>query len=280
MRLLTPGFLLEQLQQHPLTRDCYPTALGYYPHARGHRMRRSRHDDNLVLYCVEGKGSLRAGGQRFPVSAGDLVILPLGLAHSYAADEAKPWSLYWVHFRGVAAELFLDYIGYREGQPVVHCGVVPELVAGFNSLLGVRESGYSAAAFINASNQWRQLMTRLALESGHQRAARPGALELDKIQAFMQDRLDRNLELEDLAAVAHLSKYHFSARYKALTGYSPIKHFLHMKMQRACQLLDSSDLSVKAIAAALGYSDPLYFSRLFRKTLGLSPRAYRGSGRK
>jgi AraC-like DNA-binding protein len=52
-----------------------------------------------------------------------------------------------------------------------------------------------------------------------------------------------------------------------------------MKMQRACHLLDNSDMSIKAVAAALGYSDPLYFSRLFKKTLGLSPRAYRSSGR-
>ena len=90
----------------------------------------------------------------------------------------------------------------------------------------------------------------------------------------------REYDLDALAAVAHLSKYHFSSRYKALTGYSPIKHFLHMKIEYACQLLDSSEMSVKAISAELGYPDPLYFSRLFSKTIGMSPRAYRNSVRK
>ena len=53
-----------------------------------------------------------------------------------------------------------------------------------------------------------------------------------------------------------------------------------MKIQAACQLLDSTDDSVKAIAARLGYDDPLYFSRVFRRTQGISPSAYRDSQRR
>jgi AraC-like DNA-binding protein len=118
------------------------------------------------------------------------------------------------------------------------------------------------------------------MEASRQQAQHQGTLDLDSIQAYMQDNIHLQLELDDLAAVAHLSKFHFSSRYKALTGYSPIKHFLHMKIEYACQLLDSSEISVKAIAAELGYEDPLYFSRLFSKTMGMSPRAYRSSVRK
>ena len=72
---------------------------------------------------------------------------------------------------------------------------------------------------------------------------------------------------------------HFATKYKALTGYSPIKHFLNMKMEHACHLLDTGDLSVKGVAAALGYDDPLYFSRSFNKTVGMPPRSYRNSVR-
>ena len=50
-----------------------------------------------------------------------------------------------------------------------------------------------------------------------------------------------------------------------------------MKMEHACSLLDSTDLSVGAIASRLGYEDPLYFSRLFSRTVGISPRSYRAS---
>lgn len=280
VRFLTPAFMLEKLYRHPLTRDCYPTAMGYYPRARGHRMDRLRHDDNLVLYCVDGTGTLEAGGVDYAISGGHLILLPQGLTHRYAASETEPWTLYWVHCQGVSTRLFLEYLGYREGRAVVDTGVSPALLASFNSLLSVRRTGYSTSAFINAANHLRYLFTQFVMETGRHQGGHPTALDLDAIQTFMQDNIHQQLDLDDLAAVAHLSRFHFSSRYKALTGYSPIKHFLHMKIEYACQLLDSSDLSVKAIAAELGYSDPLYFSRLFSKTMGMSPRAYRGSVRK
>jgi AraC family transcriptional regulator of arabinose operon len=280
VRFLTPAFMVKEMYRHPLTRDCYPTAMGYYPHARGHRMQRPRHDDNLLLYCVDGRGQLETQGHDYTIGSGDLMLLPQGLSHNYAASRNDPWSIYWVHFQGVSTRVFIDYLGYREGRPVVNAGVSPALLASFNSLLAVRRTGYSSSAFVNAANQLRHLFTQFAMETSRTRAQRQGTLDLDSIQAYMQDNIHQQLELEDLAAVAHLSKFHFSNRYKALTGYSPIKHFLHMKIEYACQLLDSSELSVKGIAAELGYPDPLYFSRLFSKTMGMSPRAYRNSVRK
>src|SRR5690606_37675712 len=100
-------------------------------------------------------------------------------------------------------------------------------------------------------------------------------IDLAAIQTVMEENLHGDLDLATLAQQAHLSKYHFSKRYKALTGYSPIQHFIHLKMERACYLLDVSSQSVSAVAAAMGYEDAHYFSRLFRKVTGVSPLQYR-----
>lgn len=280
IRFLTPTFMVRELHRHPLTRECFPTALGYYPRALNHRMKRSRHDDNLIIYCVDGNGRLSADERHYEVARGDLVLLPQGLPHEYAASDETPWTIYWSHFQGIGSNIFMDYLGYREETAVVRAGLAPGLQAAFSNLLAVRHTGYSTLAFINAANQLRHLLTQFALETNRSRAQGTGHLDLESLQDYMRENVHRQLELDDLAAVANLSKFHFSNRYKSLTGYSPIKHFQHMKIEYACRLLDGSDMSVKAIAAELGYADPLYFSRLFHRIMGMPPRSYRNSIRK
>lgn len=280
VRFVTPAFMIEKLARHPLTKDCYPTAMGFYPLATGHQMRRERHDDNLLIYCAAGKGFVSTEDWSGAINPGDLVLLPQGLIHEYRAHRRDPWSIYWVHFQGASTGIFTQYLGYREGQPVVEAGLSPTLPAAFTSLMQVRRTGYSTRAFINAANQLRHLLSQMALDiSAHQGRAEY-TFDLEQVHGFMLEHIDQPITLDTLAATANLSKYHFSTRYKKLTGYSPIKHFLNMKMEHACHLLDSSDFTVQAIAATVGYEDPLYFSRLFSKTIGLSPRAYRASIRK
>lgn len=280
-RFLTPAFMLNKLARHPLTRECYPAAMGYYPAASSHRMQRSRHDDNLLIYCVDGAGHANTPDWSGEISAGQVLLLPQGMAHRYEAHHANPWTIYWVHFQGSSTAVFNQYLGYREGaSPVSDIGISPQLIAHFRGLMEVHRTGYSTRAFINAANQLRHLLTQIALEMRRAQASSQHSFNLDAVQSFMLDNISRQLDLTTLAGSAKLSKFHFASKYKSLTGYSPIKHFLNMKMEHACYLLDSSALSVKEVATALGYDDPLYFSRQFRKIIGLSPRAYRSSVRK
>ena len=280
IRFVSPGFILAALQRNSLTRDCFPTAMGFYPRAQGHHMRRDRHDDNLVIYCIAGKGELQVDGETHTVSPGSLILLPKGISHEYRASSQDPWHLYWVHCSGDSIDAFMDYLGYRPGRPVLEVDVHPALIASFDSLLGVRSTGYSLAAFVNAANHLRHLFTQLALAASRRRAAQPGELDLAMLQDYMRENIDKRPSLDELAGLANLSRFHFANRYKALTGYSPIKHFLHLKMEAACRMLDTSRRSIGSIAEELGYTDALYFSRAFKGVVGLSPRDYRGSVRR
>ena len=275
IRFFVPHFAVHNLAQHPLSRDLYMHGVGYYPKATGHRMTRVQHEDNLLLYCSAGRGTVETGPQRLAVGKGDLVVLPQGLPHHYETDPQDPWSLYWVHFAGSHSQGFLDHLALPPQTVVVPVGQHPKLIADFDALMSVRATGYNMNAFIHTSQVLKQMLSYLAMlitrqvrQSGHH-------IDLEAIQSLMEENLYGELDLEALAAKAHLSKFHFSKRYKALTGYSPIQHFIHLKMERACYLLDVSSQSVQAVAAQLGYEDAHYFSRLFRKVTGVSPRQYR-----
>src|SRR3990167_5971329 len=275
IRFFVPHFVAHHLAQHPLSRELYIQGVGFYPQARHHSMTRTEHEDNLLLYCSGGHGEVQALGQRFAVTKGDLVLLPQGLAHQYSADDQDPWSIHWVHFTGSQASAFVDHLAFPMGTCVVPIGPHPKLIADFDALLSVRKTGYRLNAFIHASQVLKQSLTYLAMLTTSRVRQTGHFLDLDAIQVVMEENLHGELDLDTLAAAAHLSKYHFCKRYKALTGYSPIQHFIHLKIERACYLLDLSPEPVSAVANALGYDDAHYFSRLFRKVTGISPKQYR-----
>ena len=93
--------------------------------------------------------------------------------------------------------------------------------------------------------------------------------------AYMLQHLNEPLQVATLAAVVNVSPSHYSALFKRWTGCPPIDYFIHLRMQRACELFDGTSLNVKEVAAALGYDDPFYFSRTFKSVNRIAPSEYR-----
>ena len=95
----------------------------------------------------------------------------------------------------------------------------------------------------------------------------------------MQENIERHISLEQLASFAGYTPGHFSTIFKRAIGHAPIAYFNLLKMQTACNLLDSTDMNINQIAAKLGFDDSYYFSRLFSKIMGMPPSAYRTAER-
>ena len=91
----------------------------------------------------------------------------------------------------------------------------------------------------------------------------------------MRSHRHRKVGLAELAAQAGLSVPHYSACFKRQTGISPMNYFQRLKIQHSAQLLALTDLRVDEIAQAIGLDDPFYYSRLFKKVMGQSPRHFR-----
>jgi AraC-like DNA-binding protein len=83
--------------------------------------------------------------------------------------------------------------------------------------------------------------------------------------------------VEEIAKEFHYSSSHYTALFKKKTGLSPIDYFIRMKIYYACQLLTQRELIIKEIADKIGYDDPYYFSRIFKKVTGKSPAQYKST---
>jgi AraC-like DNA-binding protein len=95
------------------------------------------------------------------------------------------------------------------------------------------------------------------------------------VKHYMHENLEHRLNLEQLAAYAGYSPSHFSLLFRQQTGQSPLAYLNSMKIERACQLLTTTNMRINQICHKVGIDDSYYFSRLFKKETGLSPKQYR-----
>ncbi len=100
-------------------------------------------------------------------------------------------------------------------------------------------------------------------------------LLLEKVMAYIAERIDKSISLADLAKVANTSPFHFSRLFKNATGMSPHAFVLSRRTTIACQLLEEGVDSLSTIATKSGFSSQSHMGRAFKKMLKVSPAAYR-----
>jgi AraC-like DNA-binding protein len=136
-----------------------------------------------------------------------------------------------------------------------------------------------------ASRKFSQNRSKLEVLDGtsagtrttHPRMQLDATARVGRALTYMLQNLDKPLQVSTLAALANISSSHFFALFKQMTGSPPLDYFTQLRMHQACRLLDSSTARVKEVAAALGYDDPFYFSRVFKAVHNVPPSRYRAA---
>ncbi len=288
--VVLPPALIEMEEQDALVGCLYVTDIGYYPMAEHHyRSREEGIDQYVLIYCVDGSGWYLLDGQRYHVSRDQYFILPAGKAHAYGSDEGQGWTIYWIHFRGTHAAT------YAEGALTPHTIRVSQdsrlrtRIDIFEELLSTLHSGQTIDDLRYASSLLQYFLASMRYlhqfryaKDGDVRitdAAGGAAFGLDVVAAavhFMRENLERHISLQDVLDYVGYSQSHFSSLFRQRMGKSPMAYMNLLKMQYACHLLKTTAMHVNQICYKVGFEDPFYFSRLFTKTIGVAPSAYRG----
>lgn len=280
--IVVPAFLIDELKENPLGKELYITDIGYYPHACFHYRERSREEagEFVLIYCMEGEGWFVTNGHKYAVTANQFFVLPKHQPHAYGSNEQTPWSIYWMHFDGAKAEFFSK--GFD--RPTL---IAPQTDSRIKDRLGLFEEIYSSLSSGYGKNSMLYAATCLFHFLGSMKfigeyrntgTRQKEGKEQDVVQTaihFMKENLQKTIRLSDIAAEVKFSESHFSSLFEAKTGSSPLKYLTYLRVQEACHYLDYTDLRINQISPLVGYADSLYFSRLFTKTMGLSPSAYR-----
>lgn len=274
-----PENLLAKYQHDPIIGNLYLRKIGYFPHVKYHYIQKDKGCDySMLIYCTDGEGWYSIQGKKYILEKNSYIILPANTPYSFGANNDNPWTIYFMHFRGRSAKYY-------------HCGsyqpqsVVPDDNSRLQDRLQLFEEIYQCFSLSYTIEYMRYttaclglfLASFLCLEQYNSiQTINNSKMSFSaKVIHYMQENIQHNISLEELATHFKYSPSHFSMLFQRETGVSPISYLLRLKIQKACQYIELTNLKLKDIALALGFEEASYFSRLFTKIMGIPPSEYK-----
>lgn len=241
-------------------------------------------EDHVIAPTLRGDGfsEVRFGAKTISSRSvtGGITIAPRGFGGRFDCDG-----------RPLASNVFLDRHRLQRCTDELQTGRSPELVPRLNFddgklfLILKLISAEAESPGLHEHLYIEQLIDLLCLQLLRTHCANPlverrriGGLapwQVRCVESFMQDRLEDRIELQDLADLVHLSRFHFCTAFRKATGQTPYQRLVRIRMDRARQLLASSRLSVTEVALAVGFETPSAFAQAFRSCFAMTPREFR-----
>ena len=244
-----------------------------------YRMKRQESAETVLEYIVEGRGYLNVNGENYVASAGDVYILRKKTTHTYWSDAKHPWVKIFFNIRGSLAVKLLDEYQLGTGDKVVLDaeGLEPD----FRDMLeNVSDNTIGQSErFDRAAIDFLRIIIKLSNMEKMRGNLKDDLMSLENEMNTLIEYITMNprriVSNQELADVIFHSKDYVIKRFFANFGVTPYEYQIQQKIFSAKNLLGHTKLSVKEIAASLGYDDQHYFSYMFKKRCGLSPTQYR-----
>lgn len=253
--------------------DEYPTtghADGYYFDVKKGRIL----NEYQMLYTIEGEGTFMSEHIKTPITLreGDIHLLFPGEWHTYHPNKDTGWKSFWIGFSGQNMDVRLHEGFLSPEKPIYHVGYSEELICLYKAAYhaALEEAAYSQQLLAGIVNHMIGLMYSLErniiLNKNH------GHVDLiNKARLRIREEVESPLTIQQLSDELGISYSTFRKLFKEYTGISPAMYQQDLRLQRAKELLTSTDLTVKEIAYRLNFETPDYFSSRFKIKTGRKP---------
>lgn len=237
-------------------------------------IRPSGRSDYQLLYVASGKAWFTFDQAPIEVSEGNLILYRPYICQKYTYYlEDKP-QVFWVHFTGHEAEALLEHSGFSQNH-ILYTGVSSNYQDLF--LCMIRELQFPRPYCEELLPLlFRQLLVSIRRQATE--SVRKGSQmqkEMERAIHFFNENFSKDIEITDYAKNQHMSTCWFIRSFKQYVGMPPGQYLIAIRMNKAKELLESTNYTIGEISAIVGYDNPFYFSRIFKKQTGLPPAVYR-----
>jgi len=275
-----PEKLLEEYSCDTLIGNLYVRKIGYFPRVKYHYVQKEKGCGYaMLIYCTSGRGWYHVKGKKYRLEENQYIILPYDTPYSFGADEGDPWTIYWLHFKG---KLMPSFVSDSFAPTAILPGEYSRMqdrISLFEEIYKCFSMGYTQEYMTYSSMCLYLFLSSFIyldqFRSLHAPAHNKAPSFSSKAIRYMQENIETNLTLKQIATYFKYSPSHFSMLFHKETGVSPIHYFIRLKIQKACQYIELTDMKISEISIKLGFEEPAYFSRIFSKVMGMSPSTYR-----
>jgi AraC family transcriptional regulator of arabinose operon len=234
-------------------------------------------DHYKILFIHEGKGTYQINGSTYALKKGQGFMVFPNIICQMKADEQDPWVYSWIAFQGSSVDHLLSQVQLSKSNPHFHFAPAawfdPWLDQLTNAQSIERNSGLVVHSLLfRLLSEWIDM-----LNSPHQIGYLPKAKEVYVRKAidYLKTNYYSKVSITELANMIGIDRIYLSALFKESLQLSPQMYLLHYRMDKACVLMSNQQLSISDISHSVGYTDPLLFSKMFKKVKGISPSHYR-----
>jgi len=232
-----------------------------------------------MVLVIEGSGFFRLRGQDKLVRAGDLFFCFPDVIHHYFANPSDPWTIKWFSFNGSSCDQIMRSLGATPQDPIFTDCMTGRLLGFVNEIIeGMKRDNTHTYAAIGYSYLFFDELLTIRNNEGLASESEVADNELlEKIKRFVQLNYANALSVDVIAAHLNYSRSFISHFFKQHVGISLPQFVNELRIRRACELLTDTDLSNEQIAMSVGYSDTLYFIKVFKRQTQMTPQKYRQS---
>ena len=274
-----PEELLTSYSKDPLIGNLYIRKIGFFPKVKFHYVQKDGGTDYcMLIYCVDGRGWYNIYGKRYTIEKNQYILIPAGVPYSFGADSQKPWTIYWLHFRGSLSSSFIPHNPEPSSILPGEYSRLQDRIQLFDEMYSCFSMGYIKEYLAYSSMCLYMFLASFIYLEQFRHTRIPTHKEYpfsSRVIHYMQEHIEHTLTLQQLAGYFKYSPSHFSMLFQKETGVSPINYFIRLKIQKACQYIELTNLKLNEISTKLGFEEPAYFTRIFTKIMGISPSAYR-----
>ncbi len=242
-----------------------------------HGRKRGRREFVLLQYTLSGRGRLRVGDREHDVLPGQMMLLRMPADNRYwLPSDSDHWDFLYVCFQG--SEVLRLWRAAERAHGYL-CEMDPDSAVVRLTADAVRalQAGEVDTEF-RSSNLAYGLMMALLDQGPPTQADSPHASALEEAWQHGVAHFSEPLGVEELAAVAGLSRFYFTRLFTARYGSSPTAWLVDLRVREAAQMLRRTALPIKEVAARCGFGDAGYFGKVFQARTGQPPGSYRRSG--